>query len=76
MVRGMTLDEAMPIVERYLDQAYRAGYGEVEIIHGRGEGILRRAVHDLCRRLPFVESFRLGGPGEGGHGVTIVRFAR
>ncbi|EHM10187.1 MutS2 family protein [Thermanaerovibrio velox DSM 12556] len=76
MIRGMTLDEAMPLVERYIDQAYRVGYGEVEIIHGRGEGILRRAVHDLLRRLPFVESFRLGGPGEGGHGVTVVRFAR
>lgn len=76
MIRGMTLDEAMPLVERYIDQAYRVGYGEVEIIHGRGEGILRRAVHDLLRRLPFVESFRLGGPGEGGHGVTVVCFAR
>ncbi|MCX7827669.1 MAG: endonuclease MutS2 [Thermanaerothrix sp.] len=76
MIRGMTLDEAMPIVEKYIDQAYRVGYGEVVIIHGRGEGILRRAVHDLLRRMPFVESFRLGGPGEGGHGVTVVRFAR
>lgn len=75
MVRGMTVDEAMPLVEQYLDQAYRAGYGEVSVIHGRGEGILRREVQELCKRTPFVESHRLGGPGEGGYGVTIVRFA-
>ena len=44
------------------------------MIHGRGEGILRREVQDLCKRTPFVVSHRLGGPGEGGYGVTIVRF--
>ena len=76
MVRGMTLDEAMPIVERYLDRAYRAGYGEVSVIHGRGEGILRREVQSLCKSLPYVETFRLGESGEGGFGVTIVRFKR
>ena len=76
MVRGLTIDEAIPMVERYLDQAFRAGYGEVAVIHGRGEGILRRAVQELLRTLPYVEDFRLGGPGEGGEGVTIVRFKR
>ncbi len=76
MVRGMRVDEAMPIVERYLDQAYRAGYSEVIVIHGRGEGILRREVHALCRRVPFVSEFRLGGASEGGHGVTVVTFNR
>ncbi|MDR3254233.1 MAG: Smr/MutS family protein [Synergistaceae bacterium] len=76
MVRGMTLDEAMPIVERYLDQAYRAGYGEVTVIHGRGEGILRREVHTLCKNLPYVDEYRLGGEGEGGFGVTIARFKK
>jgi len=74
MVRGMTVDEAVPEVERYLDRAFRAGYGEVTVIHGKGEGILRREVHALCKTLPFVIDYRLGGPGEGGHGVTIVRF--
>jgi DNA mismatch repair protein MutS2 len=74
MVRGMTVDEAVPEVERYLDRAFRAGYGEVTVIHGRGEGILRREVHALCKTLPFVIDYRLGGPGEGGYGVTIVRF--
>ena len=76
MVRGLTIDEAIPMVERYLDQAFRAGYGEVAVIHGRGEGVLRRAVQELLRTLPYVEDFRLGGPGEGGEGVTIVRFKR
>jgi DNA mismatch repair protein MutS2 len=74
MVRGMTVDEAVPEVERYLDRAFRAGYGEVTVIHGKGEGILRREVHALCKTLPFVTDYRLGGPGEGGYGVTIVRF--
>ena len=76
MIRGMTLDEAMPLAERYLDRAYRAGYGEVTVIHGRGEGILRREIHSLCKNLPYVGSFRLGGEGEGGFGVTIVSFRK
>jgi DNA mismatch repair protein MutS2 len=76
MIRGMTMDEAIPMVERYLDQAYRYGYGTVSIIHGRGEGILRREVQDICKRLPYVEEQRLGGPGEGGYGVTIVTFRK
>jgi DNA mismatch repair protein MutS2 len=76
MVRGMTLDEAIPIVEQYLDRAYRAGYGEVSVIHGRGEGILRREVQNLCKNLPYVLNFRLGEHGEGGYGITIVRFKR
>jgi DNA mismatch repair protein MutS2 len=76
MVRGMTIDEAMPMVELYLDRAYRAGHGEVVVIHGRGEGILRREVQALCKRIPYVEDYRLGGVGEGGYGVTLVRFRR
>jgi DNA mismatch repair protein MutS2 len=76
MIRGMTVDEAMPLVEQYLDRAMRAGYLSVEIIHGRGEGILRREVHQFCAHLSYVESYRLGGPGEGGHGVTIVTFKK
>ena len=76
MVRGMTIDEALPMVEQYLDQAYRAGYDSVTVIHGRGEGILRREVQDLCKRLPYVVEHNLGGPGEGGYGVTIVRFRK
>jgi DNA mismatch repair protein MutS2 len=76
MIRGMTIDEAMPMTELYIDRAYRAGFGEVSVIHGRGEGILRREVQNLCKRLPYVDGFRLGGEGEGGFGVTIVRFKK
>jgi DNA mismatch repair protein MutS2 len=76
MIRGMTIDEAIPIAEQYLDRAFRAGYGEVSVIHGRGEGILRREVQMLCKSLPYVSDFRLGGEGEGGFGVTIVRFRK
>ncbi len=74
MIRGMLADDAMPLVERYLDRAMRAGYGEVAVIHGHGEGILRKLVHKLCDRLPYVDSYRLGDRGEGGWGVTIVKF--
>ena len=76
MVRGMTIDEAIPMVEQYLDQAYRAGYDSVTVIHGRGEGILRREVQELCKRTPYVMEHNLGGPREGGYGVTIVRFRK
>lgn len=76
MVRGMTIDEAMPMVEQYLDQAYCAGYDAVTVIHGRGQGILRREVQELCKRLPYVAEHNLGGPGEGGYGVTVVKFRR
>ena len=76
MVRGMTIDEAIPMVEQYLDQAYRAGYDSVTVIHGRGEGILRREVQELCKRTPYIIEHNLGGPREGGYGVTIVRFRK
>ncbi len=76
MVRGMTIDEALPMVEQYLDQAYCAGYDTVTVIHGRGEGILRREVQELCKRIPYITEHNLGGPGEGGYGVTIVKFRR
>ena len=76
MVRGMNVHEALPVVERYLDQAMRLGYDQVTVIHGRGEGILRREVHALCASLKYVASYRLGGPSEGGFGVTVVSFRR
>ena len=70
-VRGMDVGTAMPLVEGYL---YRAYHTSVTVIHGRGEGILRREVHALCSRLKYVKDFRLGGEGEGGFGVTVVSF--
>ena len=76
MVRGMTTDEALPDVEMYLDQAYRAGYDQVAVIHGRGTGTLRKAVQELLKTLSYVREYRLGDHGEGGYGVTIVTFTR
>jgi DNA mismatch repair protein MutS2 len=75
-VRGMNVDEALPLTELYLDKAYRAGHTSVMIIHGRGEGILRREVHALCSALRYVSCHRLGGAGEGGYGATIVEFEK
>jgi len=76
MVRGMSVDEALPLAGTYLDRAYRAGHASVMIIHGRGEGILRREIHALCGRLKYVSDYRLGDVGEGGYGVTVVTFGK
>ena len=71
---GMRVDEALPIIDKYLDDAYLAHLPKVSIIHGRGTGALRDAVHQHLRRLKYVESYRLGEFGEGDRGVTIVTF--
>ncbi len=71
---GMTTAEALPEVEKFLDDAYLAHLDEVRVIHGRGTGALREAVHRRLRQLPYVKSFRLGEYGEGDTGVTIVSF--
>ena len=76
MVRGMSVDEALPLTSTYLDRAYRAGHSSVLIINGRGEGILRRDVHALCARLRYVSDYHLGDIGEGGYGVTVVEFGK
>jgi DNA mismatch repair protein MutS2 len=74
-VRGMTLDEALPKVDQYLDDAYLARLGQVVIIHGKGTGVLREHVGALLERDPRVKSQRLGEWNEGGNGVTIVEMA-
>jgi len=71
---GKRVDEALPILEKYLDDAYLAHLPQVTIIHGRGTGALRDAVHQYLKRLRYVKSYRVGGFGEGDHGVTIVEF--
>ena len=73
-LRGMTVDEMVPVLEKYLDDAYLAGLPYARIIHGKGTGVLRRAVRDLLREHPLVASYRPGEPNEGGDGVTIVKF--
>ncbi len=71
---GMTVDEAMPVLGKYLDDAYLAHMAQVTVIHGRGTGALRTAVHNHLKRTKYVKSFRLGEFGEGDMGVTIVEF--
>lgn len=71
-LRGQRVDEAIPQLDKYLDEAFVAGYGRVTIVHGKGTGALRKAVHEYLDRHPHVKGFRLGGRGEGESGVTIV----
>ncbi len=71
---GMTSDEAVAVLDKYLDDAYLAHLPNVRVVHGRGTGALRNAVHKHLKRLKYVNSFRLGVFGEGDSGVTIVEF--
>ncbi len=71
-VRGMLREDALEIVSRFIDRAVLSGLHEVKIVHGRGEGILSRAVREELKRDPRVVSFRFGDPMEGGIGVTFV----
>ena len=71
---GMRVDEAMPIVDKYIDDAYLAHLPQCTIIHGRGTGALKSAVHAHLKKLKHVKEFRLGSVGEGDQGVTIVVF--
>lgn len=71
---GMTVDEAMPAMEKYLDDAYLAHLQNVRVVHGRGTGALKNAVHKRLRQLKYVKEFRLGQFGEGDSGVTVVTF--
>ncbi len=71
---GKTTDEALVELDKYLDDAYLAHIPSVRIVHGKGTGALRKAVHQYLRRQKHVESYRLGEFGEGDAGVTIVTF--
>lgn len=71
---GRTTDEAVALLDKYLDDAYLAHLPSVRVVHGKGTGALRNAVHKHLRRMKYVKSFRLGEFGEGDAGVTIVEF--
>lgn len=73
---GKTVDEALTELDKYLDDAYLAHLPSVRIVHGKGTGALRKAVHNYLRRQKHVESYRLGEFGEGDSGVTIAVFRK
>jgi DNA mismatch repair protein MutS2 len=71
-IRGMTFDEAEPLIQRYIDDACNAGLEQVTIIHGKGTGALRKKVQDFLAHSQRVASFRLGNWDEGSTGVTVL----
>lgn len=71
---GKTTDEAIPLLDKYLDDAYLAHLPSVRIVHGKGTGALRNAVQSHLKRLKYIKSFHLGEFGEGDAGVTIAEF--
>ena len=73
-VLGMTVDEAVAQLDKYLDDAYIAHLPQVRIVHGKGTGALRAGIHKHLKRLKYIKEFHLGGFGEGDAGVTIVVF--
>jgi DNA mismatch repair protein MutS2 len=71
-LRGLRVSEVDMDLQRALDQAVLVGLGEIRIIHGKGTGALRERVTEILSQDPRVKVFRLGQPGEGGAGITIV----
>ena len=71
---GMTVDEAIPVLDKYLDDAYLAHLPQVRVVPGRGTGALKAGVHRHLKKLSYVKEYRLGEFGEGDTGVTIVTF--
>ena len=64
--------EAVTVMERYLDEAMRSGLKQVRVVHGKGTGVLRKAVQDELKKNRAVKRYRLGVYGEGEDGVTIA----
>ena len=73
-LRGLNVDDALALLEKFLDEAYLGHLPSVRIVHGKGTGTLRQAVHRYLRAQRFVKSFRLGEYGEGDAGVTVAEF--
>jgi DNA mismatch repair protein MutS2 len=75
-VIGLSADEALDRVDKFLDQSFFAGLDSVRIIHGHGKGILRKAIAELLSHHPQVERFNLAPPEKGGGGATIVELKK
>jgi len=71
-VRGLTVEEAIRKVDEWLDRLLLAGVSTGRVVHGKGTGALRNALHQHLAQLPYVRRFYLAPPAEGGEGVTIV----
>lgn len=74
-VRGWRVEEVLPVLEQYLNDAYLAGLPQVRIIHGKGTGVLRQVVRERLTASPLVKSFHTAAPREGGEGVTVAVMA-
>ncbi len=75
-LRGMLTDEGISVLDKYLDDAYLAGMPQIRVIHGKGTGAMRKAVHQYLRKAAHVTSYRLGTLGEGDTGVTVVEIKK
>jgi DNA mismatch repair protein MutS2 len=71
-LRQLTVDEALLKLDKYLNDAVMAGLYQVRVIHGKGSGTIRQIARAYLAKHPLVKSYRAGGYGEGGDGVTIV----
>ena len=70
-LRGYTLDDALVVTEKFIDDAYLSHLSSISIIHGKGTGVLRSGIHQYLKKDKRVKNFRLGAYGEGDSGVTI-----
>jgi DNA mismatch repair protein MutS2 len=75
-VRGQTLDEALPAIEKFLDDGFRAGVPRLRVVHGKGTGKMRNAVRQMLAKHPLVKGFDYAEPRDGGEGVTVVEMAQ
>ena len=74
-LHALTVDEALLKLDQFLNDTFVAGLHQVRIVHGKGTGTLRQAVRRRLASHPLVESYRAGGYGEGGAGVTVVELS-
>ncbi len=74
-VRGQTLDEALPLIDKFLDDGFRAGMPRLRVVHGKGTGKMRNAVRQMLTKHPLVKGFEFAEPRDGGEGVTVVDMA-
>jgi DNA mismatch repair protein MutS2 len=72
-IRGKRASEAEELISKYIDDAVMYGLFNIEILHGKGDGILKAITHKVLQSHPFVESFQFAPVDQGGEGVTIVK---